>query len=151
MSNINNTLPVNKDDETLDYTQVMRRKLIDDMTKGNKMPEDTKDRMTFLAALDGMDRNALGKKKIKVDDKQATANSDTAAIIAEIYKKLGPKSLDNFSEENIIPQLPSGIEEPAIDDGEMVIGTQSDGYEEFSAKMSGQDISLDDNFDPEKR
>ena len=57
------------DDEVLDYTQVMRRKFVNEATVGgSKMPTDPKEAKVLLTALSDLDRAALGKKRIKSDE-----------------------------------------------------------------------------------
>ena len=138
--------PVNKEDEILEYTQKQRKDLVIAITaKG--MPSDIKERMTLLSALDGMDRAALGIKKIKVEDKAATANANSVATLAIILSKIGPKSLDNPGIRLSIPELSTNIPEPQLISGEMVIGTQAGNYEDFMKTMQGTVIDTEDNID----
>jgi hypothetical protein len=138
MSDINNT---NAEDSDLEYTRMMRKKLVDDITtNGSKMPADIKDRSILLQALDGMDRAALTKKKIASDeginDKQVMA----AEIIAQIFNTKNLKenrTADDFIEGEI-RVLDDNLEIPVINPGELDAVTPAIDYNAFVAKMENQ-------------
>ena len=82
------------DDEILAYTQAKRRELVSKMTETG-IPEDNKDRLTLLAALDGMDRAALTVQKIASKEKTASADREAQMLIASIYGQL--RGVDPFA------------------------------------------------------
>lgn len=76
------------DDAALAYTQGMRQRLINEIiAKG--IPQDDDSQKMLLAALDGMDRNALGTKRLQAEDRNADADRQAALLIVEMQAQLG--------------------------------------------------------------
>ena len=132
---INSEMPISKEDQVLDYTQEMRRKIVDKFTE-NGVSKDIKEASIILATLDGMDRAALGVKKIKVEDKTATNNAQTTAMIAAMLNKVGARSMDNFDENRKIPELGDEVPSQEFLEGETTLGVQKGDYEQFMASMA---------------
>lgn len=127
---------VMSDDEVLDYTQSLRRRLIDSLVPSGEMPRDVKEQRILLEAMKDMDRAALSKKKLVSDDKNADADRKTAEVIAKIYSEIGDRN--PFLKENgegKLPELPDTLLEGVkIEEGEMEIGVENIGYQEFVEK-----------------
>lgn len=84
--------PVDDDDDVLAYTQGMRRKLIDKATSnGANIPTDPDGAGVVLKALGDMDRVAMGRKRLKVDQNIGDAVAQGTAIIAHIFGKVSGK------------------------------------------------------------
>lgn len=64
-------------ESTLEFTQRVRREMIEDMTKGG-LPDDNKERVTLLHALSDMDGQELNKQKI--DAKSASNDNERMAL-----------------------------------------------------------------------
>lgn len=121
----------------LDYTQSIRRKVIDKFTnEGKTMPSDKGEAMIVLSALNDMDKPVLIKMRIKSDDKNAKVNAQGTAVVAHMLSKMVPRNLQSEIDENrITPQLSSDIGNPDLVDGELVTGTQSEEYCDFIKKL----------------
>lgn len=128
------------DEEALDFTQGQRKKLVDALT-ANGTPTDSEVASTLLKTLDGMDRQALTKMKIKSDEKSAN-NSDAmaAAVIAGVFAKLKGKNPyeREILEGEVVQQAaptPDLSKLPAVElvPGETDIGTSDLTYEAFTS------------------
>lgn len=137
---VENTQPLGED-EVLDFTQRMRKGLVDDMTgNGTRYPSDPKDRTHFLMALDGLDRQALSKKKIASDEKVADADRLAASVINSVFAKFS-KGDPFISQQPIegeftrVPPRPDLNLLPAIEivPGETDIGTSELTFDSFMA------------------
>jgi hypothetical protein len=137
------TLPAAmSDEEALDFTQRHRRGLVDALTIGGP-PTDGEVANVLLKTLDGIDRQALTKMKIKSDE-NASNNSDAlaASVIAGVFAQLKGK---NPYERELIegefvdntPPVPDLNKLPAITlvPGETDIGTSDLTYESFTSKQ----------------
>lgn len=125
---LENILPT--DDLVLQYTQNKRKNLIESLTiKGQ--PADRGDKMVLLAALDGMDKVALTKMRIKTDDKQSNVQAQSIAILGKLLTSVKPKAFEIFDDSIITPVLSEEISFPLLIEGEMAIGTQSNNFESF--------------------
>lgn len=77
---------VETDDDRLEYTQGVRKRLVNELT-ADGMPKDKGDKMVLLAALDGIDRAALANKKIGSQERQGAADRQAAMIIASLANR----------------------------------------------------------------
>lgn len=76
-------------EERLNYTQTIREMVINQLIKGGQIPINDKDQMGMLKdALDGIDRQELGKKKINAKKEETAVNANILA-----------KTLEKFSME----------------------------------------------------
>lgn len=130
------------EDEVLQYTHGVRKAIVDKITdNGQKIPaEDPKLLHTILATLDGMDRSALGRKKIQSEEKLAGANQAMAAgIIATVLQQVGSgHNLPFTSAEGIeraIPVLGNDVPEPVLVDGEIDTNAPQQSFESFQRKF----------------
>lgn len=129
------------DDDLIDYTQGLRKMLADDITEhGTVMPTDKDERHILLAALDGISKTSLGRKRIQTVDE---GNKNTAAALAAmdaLSKKFG-------NNNPFIREGNSGgitIEQhklPAIEvvPGNTDIGVSSLTYDEFSSDRAKEE------------
>ncbi|HWT40108.1 MAG TPA: hypothetical protein VN081_02450 [Dongiaceae bacterium] len=130
------------DEEALDFTQRHRKDLVDVLT-ANGAPTDGEVANVLLKTLDGMDRQALTKMKIKSDER-TNDNSDklAASVIAGVFAQL--KGKNPYEKEVIEGQLLERAA-PAVDlsklpaielvPGETDIGTSDLTYESFTASQ----------------
>lgn len=83
---------VNDEDEVLNYTQGLRRQFVDKVTgNGANIPTDVDGANLMLNALNDMDRQALGRKRLKVDQNLGDAMKQGAAIIAGVFDRMAGK------------------------------------------------------------
>jgi len=120
------------DDEVLKYTQGVRKELVKDLTFGG-MPTAEENRKLLLATLKDMDSNALGNKKIKVEEKVGMSQANANALVAEVLRVVG--NGDAFVIEGsarTAPSLPDTIGLPNLVPGETDINAKPISYENFA-------------------
>ena len=129
------TLPV--EDDVLAFTHSKRKIIIDHMLKGG-VPEDPALTKVILSALDGMDKAALTRKRIKVEEKQSNNQEQAAALIAKLLVASSDRRpSDNLSIAAFIaPVLGMDIPNPILVVGEAGGGCEQQTYETFIAKIS---------------
>lgn len=136
---------VDDDDKDLEYTRQVRMDLIKSMTKTG-MPTDNRDRMTLLSTLDGIDRVAIAKKKIKSDEGISNSKAMAAETIAMLF--MDPrlkKTLEVKPDETReIPKLRNDLETPKLVEGELEITQQQESYDSFMSKYG---LNLDTSDD----
>ena len=127
-----NTETVITDDQVLAYTQDHRKKIVDLLFKEG-VPEDTADMKLALLAMDGMDKAALGKKRIIVDSKTNANQEMAAGLIAKLLT-----AASNVPQNKIIinsnipaPVLGADIPDPILVEGEMDTLTKQQTYDSF--------------------
>ena len=127
------------DDEVLQFTQSKRMEIVNKLTaKG--IPTDSNDDMgNLLKTLDGMDRVALGRKRIKADEGIAGANqAAAAAVIATLLQKANSGGAKPFQSDTLvdreIPVLGNDIPAPVLVDGETETAPSQMSYDGFMAK-----------------
>ena len=133
------------EEDVLTYTQGMRRRLIGDMIKSGDMPTDNKDRITLLAALDGMDRQELGRQKIDATKNSSASDRLVAgALMALMNKELrggNPFEQDPAQTEGRRQPLPAlTLDGLDVVPGETDIGLSDDNLLTF-ARRTGLDLS----------
>lgn len=129
------------EDSVLAYTQHKRQQIANQLLADGKLPEDPKMAKLALDVLDGMDRAALGRKRIKVEE-QANKNQEHAAgLIAEILHKVSSNRHPSLTIDVNVepPRLSDDIPAPELVDGETSpIGSGNETYETFTARMYPQ-------------
>jgi hypothetical protein len=123
----------NSEDIDLEYSRQKRKQLVDSLTdKG--MPTDIKDQSIMLQALDGLDRQALSKKKLKSDEGISSAAVMAAAMLAQLYNKPDLKAL-SVSNNNGSVQVFMGNEPIDIIDGELEVVPSMTNYDNFMSQF----------------
>lgn len=124
------------DDQNLEYALSLRRQLITQITKGNKMPEDKDTQMVLLKTIEGIESVALGRKRIKVDEKAGAANQAAAAIVmAQILRNPAARGVfsGQSSQDREIPMLDINYPLPTLVPGELDVGTPTQSFDAFMA------------------
>lgn len=110
---------IKTEDEVLDYTQVQREKVINKLT-ANGVPGDTKELLVMLSALDGMDRSALAKKKLKSDAGMADKFGIASAAITQLLTGMrGEIAAQVPVTDRSEVKLPDNLPTPEIVPGEL--------------------------------
>lgn len=128
------------EDAALSYTQKKRQQIITAMMgeNGEKLNSlERGDKMVVLQALDGMDRAALGRKRLKTDEKIGASAAATAALIAQVLQAPGAQQHGMVVDgviTRVVPQLPADIPEPQVVPGEMDGEAAQMDYETFMAQ-----------------
>ena len=129
-------LPV--EDEVLAFTHSKRSFIVNEMLKKG-IPEDPAYTKIILNALDGMDKSALTRKRIRVDERQNNNQEQAAALIAKLLvASSGPKQLEEFT-RTIIPILSSDIPDPIAVEGETSNSASAQTYDSFIASLPSED------------
>lgn len=112
-------IEVKTEDEVLDYTQIQREKIVNKLT-ANGVPGDTKELMVLLSTLDGMDRSALAKKKLKNDAGLADKFGLASAAITELLTNMRNEvRATSPASGEVEVSLPDDLPPPNIVPGEL--------------------------------
>jgi hypothetical protein len=132
-------MPDDELDKDFDFTRMQRLKILNEMTdNGSKKLENNEDRHLALQVLNDMDRTAIGRKRIKTDEKATTSNVLMAKAIIESL--LDQKNLHAIGRVDVIEGVGTVVE-PSLPDytpkhGEMDVGHPTETYVEFMARMN---------------
>ena len=108
------------------YTQGIRKKMVENMMPEGAVPNDTDSQRVILTTLNDMDKNDIGYKRLKQDEKRVNNDSVVADLVATILKDpnarlgIGPIVGVNSIVDSTPTTLVEGVE---IVDGELDIGT----------------------------
>ncbi len=139
------------EDQVLAYTQNKRKTIVDVLMENNRIPADRGEMALLVQALDGLDRAALGSKRIKADEKASEVTAGSAAAIARLLTELGSRnkhSVDDITDAvpREAPVLGNHIPDPVLVPGEIdVAGPQLD-YESFTASFQSKSNSENESF-----
>jgi hypothetical protein len=130
-------LPAMPEDEVLDFTQKVRRGVIKDLLKNGMVPGDNSDRSLLTSMLDGLDRQAVGIKRIKAEEKAASGMSEASALAAQLLKEAGRTRIGGDDVVDVpvreVPTLGDDVPRPQLVPGETDISPRQSNYEEFAA------------------
>lgn len=134
----------NVDDELLEWGVEQRKDFIKKMMKADgSLPDDPKERALVLKALDGIDKTAVSRKRLKIEDKAATNAAETAKLISQFYERVSSKDpfvIDQNMQEvpvRAAPKLPDNSPEVDTVEGEMDTTPSQGSYDEFMGRMNG--------------
>ena len=121
----------------LEFTLDIREKMVRELTSSGVIPADNANKALLISALDGMDRTVLSRAKVKVAEKTNDLSTQANSLIAKLLTQVRPKQIsENNYDVNIKPlSLDSSISKPDTIEGEMVIGTTSETFDEFTTRM----------------
>lgn len=128
-------------DETLQYTQARRRKLVDTLTnQGTSSPSDPKDARTLLVALADMDKQVLGKKRLEIEEGGTKAALGVAAMIATLFNDPKAQSFNTTPMAEVVEgagvtELPDTIVPTKVVAGELGALGGGDNYDSFMKRM----------------
>lgn len=131
------------EDEVLAFTHEKRIEVLKMLMASGKLPEDPAEKKLVVTLLKDMDGAALGRKRIKVDEKVASSQTEAAGLIARVLQAAARANpyhvIDAPSRE--VPVLGSEVPPPRVVEGEMaVVGGASESYETFVARTQGVDV-----------
>ena len=101
------TLFTDQDQQDLQKTQDIRRKIVDQMFVNNRVPADAEDRDLLMKALESMDKQVLSRAKIKSDDQANKDQKNVANVIAGLLLKTKVKA--SSEESTVNTQLPPSV------------------------------------------
>ena len=126
------------EDDDLSFVREKRKMIINYyLNKGIDKIEDVKEVTLVATLLNDMDRTALGKKRLKTDDKR---NNNSAAAIDLISKIFTEKNVKDIMPEDAIaklvaPELEMTLDNVTTVDGEMDTNVSVEDYESFMNRV----------------
>jgi len=129
------------DDDVLNYTQNVRKQFVDQLTEyGTKMPADKGEASLMLQALTDMDRVAISKKKLVIEQGQSEADRLASQIIARLAQntKLDVFATVEGSYEEITPDL-SQLPHIELVAGVTGIGVEDNNYDSFVDSLTEEE------------
>jgi len=128
------------DEHIFAYTHHQRKRIIKSITKRG-IPEDPEYQKVLLTTLKDMDTSALGRKRIKVDEKLTSSQTQAASIISDILNKMQGVKLhvSNANANTPAPVLPAHIPDPVLVPGETSTSSKLQSVEVFLAENGGED------------
>lgn len=135
---------VRDDDGLLDFTTRRRMSFADSITIDDK--QDPKMLALYLKSLDGIDKTAMGRKRLKVDEKANETDKHVAGSIVELLKAVGSNNpftraaIESRGKETATDANIPAAELPEIEfaPGETVIGTERETFADFAKKFPEQ-------------
>jgi hypothetical protein len=131
---------IEKEDEVLQFTQGARQKIVKALM-GKSIDDLNASQISLLtASLDGMDRSALGRKRLQTDEKVGANNAMVAAVIAQVLAAPGSQRVGMVQEGQVprreIPRLPAEVPDPITVPGEMESDAPQMNFDTFMAQTS---------------
>lgn len=135
------------DDAILDYTHAKRTDIVNALAPNGVVPiADPKQLGALLQTLDGMDRTALGRKRLKVEEGGNALQEQASKVIAELLTRMsGASSSSKWGEDPggtkglpPLPVLPASIPPPVMVAGETTIGSIQGSYENFTTPQNAR-------------
>lgn len=136
MSTTDEKIPLEDEDQILAFTQRERKKIVAHIFK-NGVPDDPAVAKVGIAALDGMDKAALGRKRIKVDERTNDNAEHAAGMISKLLAAASggrPYEVDTPDASRNAPTLPDDIPRPSLVDGETSVAAPQDNFNDFMAR-----------------
>lgn len=138
----NMPIEVADNDADLDFVRHYRKKIVNKIFEKG-VPENPDDLRLGMLALADMDRAALGRKRIKIEEKANASQEHAAAIIGQLLMKATIGGNTPFKVatpiERELPLLGNDIPEPITVPGEMSTEIINDNYDSFMARTSLSD------------
>lgn len=114
-------IPVLEDEDTiLAQTHAVRKQVVGLLFKDGQLPVEPDDRKLLMSTLKDMDASALGRKRIKVDEKANNNQEAAAGLIAQLLQQAqGTRPYQAaIPVERDIPMLGDDIPVPTLVEGE---------------------------------
>jgi hypothetical protein len=146
---VQETEVIENEDQVLNYTQRKRQQIVTQMmgAKGEKLKDlERGDKMVLLQALDGMDRSALGKKRLKTDEKIGASQAAAAALIAKVLTAPGINQAGMASgiTRASVPVLPAEVPDPVLVPGEIATDAPQMDVDTFMAQSFDEGLGQQD-------
>jgi hypothetical protein len=127
------------EDQVLAYTHQQRKRIVKELTEKGVPVTDTKQMSILLGTLDGMDRQALSRKRMNADKEIAKGQQDAnAELLASVLKNIPnvarPPEGTPISGEQAAPRLPDNIQAGTLVEGQTEKAPPQDTYQSFMAR-----------------
>lgn len=116
-----------QDQALLNLTLKTRETIVKELTK-NGLPADQENRDFLMKAMDGLDRAVIAKTKLKIEDKAAQNQANTARLISDILKRSQSRNTLVRNDSPILDDVYT-VEDKIH--GEDAIGVSTLTYDEF--------------------
>ena len=126
--------PDDTGDIDLEYTRGVRKKIVSKICEKG-IPDDLESKALLLKVLDGISKDAMGKKKIKSEEKTAGAAANAAVLVAEFLNRTKSTAVP-IPVDFVPPTLGDEIPVPPLVDGQTSTIVANETYYEF-AKRTG--------------
>lgn len=124
---------------TMRVANQVRMLIVNNLTKGGKtVPADPKDAKVLLAAVDGMDRQAIGRLRIKTDQQLANAAAEAIALADEIFidrDTLIARARRGESVGTVLSNV-DVLDQFVPIEGQTAINPKQESFEEFRLRMN---------------
>jgi hypothetical protein len=137
---ISHTTAAIDDEEMLNYTQGVRKDIIVALTKQG-IPSEAPDTVNLmLKTLGDMDRNSLGRMRLKVEENAGKGLAGAAVVVAEMLNKMG--NMRPFQSPVPVarggaPELGHDIPPPSLVAGEIDTNAAQRSYDAFIEANGG--------------
>lgn len=125
--------PFVTDDAAIEFSQSVRKNLVKRMTTDGTVPNDPESQKVLLQALHGISTTALGRKKIKSDEKVGNGLSAMGGVMAAMLQQASDPRL--FQSKNgqlgTIKTLGADIPDPVLVEGETSAEPAKLSYDSF--------------------
>ena len=127
-------------DDALDYTQSIRKRVVDSLCSDGTVPNDKENRVALLATLDGIDKQVLGVARLKQDDKNSADDRAIAERIALINRgvnrnpnELRDADVNTLPERHLIDE--NALGEIEMVEGETMVGIPTENFNDFLGRV----------------
>lgn len=131
------------EDQVLALTQGIRVGIVRTLTTKaaitGGLPGDSEDRDALFKSLEGLDKSALTRKRIKADQEQATGVTHAVGLISQLLRQAKSNygnTIDDATRE--IPVLGNQVPEPVLVQGELDQAPAQLDYDSFIRSTKGE-------------
>ena len=134
---VNSNELLEKEEFGMTYANKVRRAVINKITKnGSTVPDDPEQLKILLDAAKAIDSQSIARKRIKVDEKNASAISDAKSVIRSLfnYKDAIIQEAHNgtIRSRNDLSALEGDL---TLVEGEIEVNPMQETFEEFKSRM----------------
>lgn len=128
------------EDDILAYTHQQRLHMLSKVIVNGALPEDPAAQKVAVSLLKDMDAAALGRKRIKVEEKIADNQEAAAAVIAKVLGASASAKPYQLNATDVIarpaPELGAEVPPPRLVEGETAVASTQDSFESFTARVA---------------
>lgn len=129
---------------TLEFTQRTRKTILTTLLAQTSIYNDPKSLKVATGVLADMDKNALGKLRIKIEESASKNNAATHDLIAAVLQKIpSSRSFEvETSSPRAAPTLGPDVPDPVLVEGEDAIGVNAATYSTFMEKRADPGVEI---------
>ena len=117
-------------DDTLEYTNGIRKDIITKLTKDGELPKDLGSKQLLTSMLDGMDRGVAGKARLDLQQEKNKTDTDMIGMVSSLLLNI-QTTPTKTSDVSLPRELPGNVVTENIVPGEMDINPLELEYEDF--------------------